>query len=44
MSPPPSPGLYFSDYPPAFHLYPACISPYLCYPPVSLIPVFICYI
>jgi len=28
----PSPGVYFWDVPPVFHLYPACISPYPWYP------------
>jgi len=28
----PSPGVYFGDAPPVFHLYPVCISPYLWYP------------
>jgi len=35
----PSPGVYFWDTPPIFHLYPACISPYPWYPvclPVSI--------
>jgi len=35
-TPKPSPGVYFWDLPPVFHLYPACISPYLRYSAVSL--------
>jgi len=33
----PSPGVYFWDLPPVFHLYPACISRYPWYPAVSLL-------